>query len=472
MESKLTYRLVLAIFILSTLGLFTIAALGIFVRPAVDDLYYLSYDNSEPLRTFNLLTNGRITSLMIYGIFYQIPFFLQLVPLLSVIIIFLGFYIPLRIIFKRYFNSQPKLLLLAIAASTSLAVCLLTPGLYTSLFWFAAAPVHTWPFSFILLYIGLLLDNQRTKEWSSSIKIITYALIPLGIGLLYETSSILLILISAATLVVAYRKKLTHYTRIGWLSLAGSLLSLGILFFSPGAIRRRDSVASATDTTLFDRITQLPDVVWHNLTVTYPLLFERYEILIILAAGVALVPILFLKKDKAPSRKAVSLTLLLTVISLLVVLIINTAIIYLGVESTPPLRAYFLPTLVLCVSVAIIGFILGIAIRQLAVYRQGIALGALLTTIIIFISINYAFVPYLKSFYSTIKIHTIAWDERDEKIKAALSEGKCDIQVNNLPIKGIGDISSDKNHWRNTGISGYYGFPEYGECRVYAKSIQ
>lgn len=459
----------------SIIGLLCMASIGYFVRPMADDFYYMSVGESPPLRhSFgSLFGNGRVSSIVFYLLLYPVPFFLRFVPLLTIVFVAAGFFVPIRLVSKRKYKNDSLLITSTISATATLVTLLMLPGLYSSVFWFSAAPVHVWSFSFLLMYLGLLWHYGRKDTpptwWLSAL---VFGVGALFVGDLYEASSGILIVSSLLVLLLTYYKHVFAYRRIGWLSLAGSFASLIVLLFSPGALHRRHIENSLAGGGMFDRIGQLPQVVWQNFTSVAPGLFNNYGALVILFICTTVFSI-FCLKQKINNKKG-SLMILAAILACLLAATINVAVVWVGEGQLLPLRAYFLPALLLVILALIVGDILGQTVKEWPPLWIGGAAGALLTIGVTFAITNSFFIPYVRDFRGQVKLHTIAWDKRDSFIKQSLANnpGICDLRVANLPLLGGGDISPKRDYWRNTGITSYYYPPSKFKdfhCRIYAQ---
>lgn len=443
---------------MSMLGLLFLVCLGYFVRPGADDLYYTTFDGSEPHFTYHFL-NGRITSIILYGLLYQVPHSLQLIPLISFSILFVSLFVLIRAIIRPHL--PPNQLIFSTLSSTALlaiATSILLPGLYVSLYWFAAIPVHTWSICLSLLYLGLAIEYSRQPNQPLWKLVSIFFVGAIVVGCLGEFAATTLFLVACGFIGRSFIRKHTASFKIGLILLLSSLTSLAVLFFSPGAISRRQRVDSANPQGTLDLIAQLPHVIWQNIQLT-PRLLDNWHVLIALILVVAILIALSPLTKNISLKTALLTTLVVGAISVAYELMC-IAVIWIGLHEPQPLRSYFSTTIALILLAATVGVLLGIAIKHrwqpdIRLSPRLLSIGASLAVLIS----GAFYVPYLANFGANTIARAQAWDNRSKLIDGPVRQSLCEIPINPLPIKGMWVESADSSYWVNQSLAIYYGLP-------------
>lgn len=448
LKNKQLYPFIL-IMIASLIGLLFLIAVGAFIRPGADDLYYTSYDGSQPYYTLYFL-NGRITTILLYWILYSLPFGLQIIPLLGISLLLFSFYMLIRAVLS--YTLLPKkytqIVAFSMASLLTLLICALLPGLYVSLYWFAAAPVHTWSVIFSILYVGLTLKYSQKHKPSLLLLFLIFIIGAVAVGCLGEIAMMALGLIGLVTFVTGYICKNKNSLKIGCMLLLSSVLSFIVLFFSPGAISRRQRVEDANTISTLEMVMQLPKVILDNIAMSIEY-FEYWYILIFIIAISTLTVKLLPIEPIAPMRKVYK-TVFMLICAVIVFNISCISLIWIGLHEPQPLRSYFATTIALVFICVILGVAAGLRIKEFKI-TKATQLFTILTLIAVAISI-----PPLYSFGSGVIDRAKAFDERGRYIDNEVRASNCTLPIKALPVKGMWVESSEPTYWVNQSIAIHY----------------
>lgn len=418
-----------------------------------------------------LSLNARTSSLATYGLLYPIPHILSAIPFLSIVLLLITLYTFYKYFFEKVFSLNAAISFRSIsylcASLTALSVLILVPGLYTNLFWFSALPVHFWSYCLLTIFVVCLLRTYDTERNSKPRSLILPAF-ALVIGLFYETTAILMLL--AVLLILLYsvhhRKRKPRKVLVSCFVI--SILSVCWLAFSPGVQSRLNSQAKYSVSSTHQVNGPVGQVLTHNIFHTVPELFTRSEILLVVFLGSYLLSQGYLKAIKISRKQSMLFLLCVTAASLLIPLL-NTAVVWYGTHTNPPLRAYFVNAYLYSLAAVVVGIVAGQIIRPPDRYWRGFFAAASLSVITLVLLSASFYIPYLRNFRGVTKIHAIAWDKRDAQIKQRISNGGCVMHVASLPIEGVGDIDTNRASWRNGMITHYYFGSNPGHCVIYAK---
>lgn len=454
MITKHSRKLLIGVILVCSLGLLYFASLGIFVRPATDDMFYTTFDGSQPTYNFHFL-NGRLSAILLYGLLYELPLFLKIVPLISILILFIGYVIFSNALVKRIFRKDDVgIITLLFASLGSIVTCMILPGLYVSMFWFAAVPVHTWSFGLILIYLGFIMDHQSTLMRKPWVRFLVYFLFPLSIGSLYEAAAASILIVSIITAGLAMYRKIRPLINVALYGTVSSLIGLGILFFSPGAIKRRQWVSKVTDSSGTERINQLPSIIWDNLTDLTPHLLQNKIALVIMLITVAMVTAKYSNINFSLRRLLQACVLVATLT--LAYIMLNITIIWIGLGEPQPVRSYFSTSLTLTIFTLLMGIIIGQILLRYSTFIKKFKYFHILLILSVALLFFGALVPYAADSTHELKIYAKEWDRRDLQMKTIVKESHCTVAVEPVPIKGMWVMSNRPSYWVNDAMARYY----------------
>lgn len=459
------WGLIATLVVLSAALLF-IAFIGYYDRPIYDDYIYLKGYADRPLRVFDFNVNGRYTALVIFGLTYNLPHILQFVPLVSVLIMFTTFYLSLKMLLSKRLEHNQALTSAVIAAGLSLAVFLVLPGPYSSLYWYSAAVSRSWPMFFIMVYGVYLLTRASTgkaKAWYVAWPL--FFLLPIVVGAMDETGSAILIGVSAIALWLARAKKNRAYVRYSLYSLVGSLISLAILYF--GSARRRALISRIDHASMLDRTLELPHKLGHFLLKSAPHNIHNHSV-IFLMFTLGLIVSVFILKRTAVSTKRLWQWLGWSALIALIFASWDYSVTWIAAGKSSFDRGYILPVMTLVVFAVVLGLIAGqLLLNYKVAYTKWISAGFVVIAAVILV-VHMAYIPYTYHFAHKIKQRSVDWDQRNSLILKDKQEGKCMIAVKNLAINQyLHDLWPDPAFWVNNSPTHYYGLKK--PCRVYAE---
>lgn len=459
---------------ISLLTLLFFSFLGIYDRPQNDDFYYLAKTGITPHDNFNWLTNGRIVSLISYYFLYPLPYIIQIAPFLTIVLIFTATTCFIFGILYWLTHESAKNLLLVSASGAGVASVgsiLLLPGMFAAIYWFIALPPHTWSFCFLILYIGLLTVRLSQQKTFSPIRDLTvFLLLPAAIGTMYEAVALLLIASSATALCICVLKKKRTHTLVSLLSLVGSMTSLCILLFSPGAMRRRSLSKDINDSGMIDRLLELPAALLHDLTSVVPNYIQHIEFtLVIVLVGVALA----VTSNTSIDVRKFLLRVLYIICGTTIFILCDMSVVWIGLGEHYAVREFFSLSIALSICSLLIGITLGQYLKTYTKIKK-IDMRYIVLTLcglsLLITSSQMFYVPFLKNTYVSMSSYATQWDSRDKYVKNNISEGACMIPVKSFVISGLWHPKKNPYYWVNNAISNYYGTSQNGSrCRIYAK---
>lgn len=447
-------------------ALVSIAVIGYYDRPVYDDYIYLKGYADRPLRVFDFNVNGRYTALVIFGLTYNLPHLLQFVPLASVIIMLTTFYFSLKMLLAKRLEQYPRLIAAVIAAGLSLAVFLMLPGPYSSLYWYSAAVSRSWPMFFVMVYgVYLLSRSSRGKAHHWYVAWPVFFLLPIVVGAMDETGSAILIGVSVIALLLARSKKNRVYIRYGLYSLAGSLISLAILYF--GSARRRALITRIDHASMLDRTLELPHKLGHFLLKSAPHHIHNHSVILLLFAVGLVVSVLVLKKTPVSAKRLWQWLGWSTLIAIIFASL-DYSVTWIAAGKSSFDRGYILPVMTVVVFAVVLGLIAGqLLLKYKITYTRWITAGVVVIAGV-FLILHLAYIPYTYRFAHKIKQRGIDWDQRNALILKDKQAGQCMIAVPNLAINQyMHDLWPDPAFWVNNSPTHYYGLKK--PCRVYAE---
>jgi|GEM_PF-1246535 len=437
-----------ALIIILGLLIISVISLGIYIRPMADDLQFMRATSmlglKDNLWLFSL--NGRVVSLCIYLIGYMTPHFLSIVPLISYTIVGVGVYKFLSSVLTKTFDNRNQIILV-FTLMILVGVTVASP-IYSSAFWFSAAPVHCWSYGLLLVVISYLVRAYRNNSaWSwSPINISKFIILPLLTSMMFESVSVIIIVASLISILALIKiKKSKKYSR-SLFSLASGITGFLVFYLSAGSTGRRNSVVAG----MIPRLSKLPISI---LKTSAHLDLHSICLAIITIMAVSLLSLWIIQKQSIPYWKN---TLIISTACGIIAYLINYSLTFMGGYDIFPQRSYFLSVLIIFILCVISGILLGQLVKVLAPFQKGFAIGTMLTIIFIGLIGAKLFIPNVLSLSNTIITHATQWDERDKSIIKQIRNGSCPILGYSLPIKGVDDIQPSDGIWLNDITMQYY----------------
>ena len=220
---------------------------------------------------------------------------------------------------------------------------------------------------------------------------------------------------------------------------------------------RRQAVEAHGGLTTIDFIKNLPKELHQNIVNQLPILFGNIYILV----PVFFVSLIFgLYVARRNSLKKQEIILYSIVAGILTIFhIVNFSLTYIA-GGYIPLRIYASSSLALVLTAYILGFLVGNLLKTSRELYKGVALGSIVTLLILSIIHTSAYIPWSITLGRELHSHAKAWDARDAYIKDQIKHGNCHITAPSLPIGDVGDINKDPNYRINKeGIEDYYRPP-------------
>ncbi len=444
---------------------------GQYIRPFQDDFYYyppVNHDELVALLNERYHWTGRLTTTTIHllvgwsGMFW-------IVPLVSFGLLISGVYAFSRVLLGKFFvmtRGGYRRVSWFLAVGLTLAIFLVTPSPYSSMFWLSAAPIHMWSYALILLYIAYILKCLFQQKYK--LKISDYFLMtitPLVVGMMGEVAMFTLTAFTGLILVYAgmHRSKKIALTAI--LNFLGLGIAFYALFFSIGAVIRRGSEGSMS---VSEVISQAPYVIVKNLYILASSLLNNRWVLVVLLL-MAIVLGMNIAVRVITLRKTLIFTAIITLVCL-VLMSLNFVGVYASVKLTVAWdRTQAFSVIIIIGLLMLYGLLIGAGIRQYFAkqYAKGwlqrmnsIAIGIGIMIVVLHIG----FLPYVQQFATGLRERAIAYDKREAYLlhRAKSNSNDCPIVVPSTSILGMQegvDLLSDENHALNVGVRRYYRLP-------------
>ncbi len=347
-----------------------------------------------------------------------------------------------------------------LAASLAFFAILQAPNRFQTIYWRSAMATHFAPLVYLTAFAALLLMLIRRNESRYPAVWIGFLCLIIAFfgGGFSEPPDAVLVIASALALAlvgVGVKGKLRRpaLALLGW-TLAGALLALLVMAFSPGnltrsQIHRPDFVNLIYNTVLYsglfvsDTFLTLPLPTFFSIVIPLFLFYGMFATL--------------------SSMSPANIWTLLIVMTLIPILAF--ALIVAGFapsvygQAFPAARALFICRLVMTAALMIEGACLGIILAQWKMRWSSTA--TMLAIILLAISALYplraawAVVQNKRSYYS---FWSSIWDYRQAQIIADKSKGEIDIVIFRMySIEGVGELESDPKSWINVCAANYYG---------------
>jgi hypothetical protein len=437
------------------------------IRPYYDDMLFSVRGNFLEYIHGRYNWSGRLTSATIYivGAILSLSF-LWLIPVITFLLLGWGTYALSMALMPVSNKNKQDLRLLAVFISLMLpfVIFLVTPSAYSSIYWFAAVPLHSWSYGLLAIMIAKYVRlgrslsaparPQRAKEFG----------VVLVFSLLGEFATLLALGLSAlyiACNVGKYRIILKNSWHIGGALIIGLL----ILLFSPGSLERAKQLNYLAKVPLGEGVSaayrfmlDYMSGIFSNHKPTFSLLF---------ITAVFIVSLMYTNKPKIGSsvRKDALITFVVGLISLAVIFL-NLLLPILSYRSVYT----YLPRTFIPNSMALVVIILVLAwfaARLLLRYARDdssrMFLAGMGTMLLILGVVKYASVYYMQvhDFRAAITDRKAVYDERDAYIKnlPKAKSGKCTLYVPPAPVRGTqegDDLVLNPKSFLNQGVKRYY----------------
>lgn len=448
-----------------------------FVRPFQDDFYYYppaSYQEMMALLNERFNWTGRFTTTFLYLLigWLQIHW---IVPFVSVGVMSVGIYMLTYVLMRKYFEASKSLMrsiAFFFATTFTVALFLVTPSPYSSIFWLSGSTVHFWSYGFVLLFLAFVLKYIFAPK--ENIKLYTCILLSIAtllIGMLGELAMFSLAAAISVLLLFGVANRSKKVLKIVVASAIGIVGAAYALFFSMGAVIRRGSEESAG---LEEVLSQTPHIIFSNVQALMLSLMSNKVILIMILLTVFVIAFNYARRITHTRKLILSAALVTVALTGLV------SINFIGVYSSVRLdvawsRTQAFSVMILIGLITMYSAIAGAYLKQKLIakpysrIRQGISTTLLLAVFTLGFA-NSGFIPYVHQFALHVKNRAVAYDTRDRIVEDIKSRTPiaCPVLLPMTHIAGTeegGDLLPDANHALNIGVQRYYRLP----CNVMEK---
>jgi len=456
------------IFLILFAGISVFAYMGIYNRYWADDWCYNADFRElgfiETLKGYTYITtyaSNRYSLTLFSGILYFLGVLgAQIMSPVNIVILTISLYGCMINIKKIAYISIPNMALVIFAFITIYYTIYLAPHLYQSVYWRSGSLPYFEPVVIGVL-IFALITYQGTRHKPSMLLTTIVFLLAFLAGGFSEAG--------CATLITA----LTLYIGFAWffknqpwannsfvtavIALCSSLSAMIVLISSPTTAHR---------IALYGNQANFIDLPF--LIIRFSFDFVKFSFMDLPLPHIAITGLSFLLGYTLYSPNEYKLQTRTTLIVILIILMVAFAIIASSfapsayIEKTPPHpRTRIIPRFVLTLGLVFIGWILGGLTRKIIQLKQFYWLVVLGTMIVGLYTLRSVFFTSLNiPVYSE---RAVAWDKREEKIKAAIADGEDTIYItaiDGLPVGGIRDFDT-KGHgkpgyWINVCAARFY----------------
>lgn len=341
-----------------------------------------------------------------------------------------------------------------------------TPNIIQSLYWLVGSLTYTIPVIGLILTVGSVIYAIRQAQGGVTISpLILFAVgiltfVAGGTSEVYALMQTVILVFILLGLVMAHWSSIwRHLILLFGVGIVGSCLALIIMLSAPGnAIRQ---------TTLIPPLT-MPQLLSKTLVATAAFIATDVAIFAPIALIFTLILSLFFVQQLEipltlpPSRVRSLLGISLAIALALIVTCIAPPLYAYAKDSIPPDRVLFLPHVVLIVTAAFWGCVMGLRLKRnpssatstlpwpvCAVVIVMIVVGPLIST------------GKLVNQITDYRIYAAESDNRDQTIKNAVASGVQDVKVSQLSVDmaylgGLDIIGADPNQWVNVCAANYY----------------
>lgn len=444
--------------------------LGTYNRPFQDDFYYYPPSNDiekEVLLNERYHWTGRLSATTVHlivgwaGVHW-------IIPLISFALMTTGTHCLLNSLLKNFAGpkKRSKWKVFVLSIGLVIAIFLVTPSPYSSIYWLSAAPIHFWSYGLILLYFSYLLSRMFNSR--RALKVYDYAIMlgaPLIVGMLGEVAMATLLV--GIVLIMGYAKlfrskKILIPAVVNGVGVAGAFWAL---FFSIGAVIRRGAEGSIP---VSEVIQQAPYVIVNNFISLMTSTLQNKELLIVVVLIALAIGIRYGAKRTLPVRKTV---LLMGVVSIATVGLMSLN--FVGVYASTRLMVAWDRTQAFSV-ISIVGLLLlcgvmgGVLLHQALAanysLRRVIQNGAMIIAAGIVVG-NAAYIPHIQRFSGFLTDRAYAYDQREEYINSTIKTNhqiQCPITLPATYLRETQeflDLFPEQDHALNVGVQRYYRLP-------------
>jgi hypothetical protein len=385
---------------------------------------------------------------------------IPLLPLLVIGIWFLILVWTLAQIFKTL--HLPRWLLALAAAAFLFAIFDGSPQITQSLYWLAAVVPYTMPLVLATAFIGFL---ARLVQSDRPIRIPRLLISGIGcfvMGGFSENYIVLQMSVLIAGLILCVLlpspRPMQRALPILIAGLVGTILVLAVMLAAPGnAIRRANFPPSPSILTIAE------SSVIHS----FALVFASMTSFSPLGAIITVALAATISYWYTPQRK-IRIGPLHILLALILLFLPIGAYIAAGVYSTtrvPPARTYIIPQTMIVGVLALIGYVVGIRLKNRSPFRQGSQTLQWATVVLLIAALAFGPLRSTAQILSTLpSFQTFAagFDQREQLIDAAVERGERTLVVPPLsldiaPLIGLENIGSNPTAWVNACAAQYYG---------------
>ena len=411
---------------------------------------------------------GRFTANLIQTVIGSTKFsVIPYLPMLYCIMFCLGLFFTFSQISKQLTSNKLPYLSLLLTLAILGGYLSIIPNVNQSFYWANAAVDYFLPtviLTFLLLDISMWMDKRQKQErLRISGNHIVGFLLTIIIGGLNEvavTVELVCFALLIINLVIFYKKEdKKDLLLFATVCLLGSLLAFFLVLLAPGNEIRKATNPQSPGFFGLVVISLRSFIKFFSNLYTYP---SKMLNLIALAIMFGISGLYISSKNPIHkvNKSSVWLYILLIPINALIIIFASFFPGAYGLSASLPTRALSIPTFVLILSTALIGFLIGRLHSNKAIMDVD---HKILTAFLIIAILFLSSVPIFNSYRAwrdgeSLRIYSMQWDKSEKIITTAVQNGEETIVIEKLiDWSNRNNLSSDKMNWVNRCASAVYG---------------
>lgn len=437
---------------------------GYFSRYLADDYCFSSQIKNEGI--FNGLADfyGNISNRFGAFLFIALTEFfgtgaIQLLPGVMIVMLFFSLFLIFRGVLHQIKLTDSILIALLMSALAVFLVLYQAPNLYQTLYWRSGMASYFAPLPFFFTSVGILIQaisesHSRRTGWIWIILVFLMTFFSGGMSETFAAFQLTFWLLCLAAILSWRKQSIFNFLLfLDLAALAGSLLAMMTMLLAPGNQLRLDA---------FHQAGSLITVLQFSFRYAWDFIFETFHGLPIPTLFTIIISALLgyhlsHGKDDLFRNKKMPISLVaIPLAAFFLVAAVCAPTVY-GMLAYPELRALFIARIVLTLSFALWGGILGILSHRLMDRIINVCFASILVLGILWfypvrgiIQIGQQ-IPLWQS-------RAASWDARQAEIQKDKTQGIQVVAVNALDsIAGVAELSSDPQNWVNQCAAKYYG---------------
>lgn len=453
------------------LPLLVYAYMGLFSRHQADDFCYAWNANSRSIvnaqTTWYKTDSSRFSATFVLTVSDRLGrWTLPLLPLLVLGLWLAGTFRLFTRLQRMLKLALPPVAVFFLAEVLVYFVLLLAPNPYQVLYWRPGLVIYLLPLALLTNLAACLLGqiSNPTHKWRFLVPILVLVLFFFNGGFSETIATVqigLLALLFAGLLLLKKGAKRNRALVLVGFALLGSLLAMGMLFFSPATRMRQGLIGPPPDLISLVRMSLSNAFIYMYITLEE----SAFSLLILLAIAMLAGYGLFAARrtDAEINPAALTGTLFLAPLVTFLLTVCVTAPFAYGESSYPEGRVLINATLMLVALVMLEGLVLGISLGLLQQRSpQALSLGLHVCLLAVLLGVSlfplYSIRKVVRNDLPVYQQRARDWDERDAYIRSQVAQGQKDLHATAFHSIGkVLELTPDPSNWLNGCAAMYYG---------------